>query len=73
MRHLTLANQLTILRMLLIPAVVLLVVYGYLGAALSVFLVAGATDALDETRRGVWRRRSWSRHRWRREWGYNRS
>jgi len=46
-RHLTLANQLTILRMLLIPAVVLLVVYGYLGAALSVFLVAGATDALD--------------------------
>ena len=43
----TLANQLTLLRMLLIPAFVLLVVYGYLGWALIVFLVAGATDAFD--------------------------
>ena len=43
----TLANQLTLLRMLLIPAFVLLVVYGYLGWALVVFLVAGATDAFD--------------------------
>ena len=43
----TLANQLTVLRMLLIPAFVLLVVYGYFGWALLVFLVAGATDALD--------------------------
>ena len=47
MRYLTLANQLTILRMLLIPAFVLLVVYGHLGAALGVFVVAGLTDALD--------------------------
>ncbi len=47
MRHLTLANQLTILRMLLIPAFVLLVVYQHLGAALGVFLTAGLTDALD--------------------------
>jgi cardiolipin synthase len=47
MRYLTLANQLTILRMLLIPAFVLLLVYQYLGAALSVFLLAGLTDALD--------------------------
>jgi len=47
MRYLTLANQLTILRMLLIPAFVLLVVYGYLGSALIVFLTAGLTDALD--------------------------
>jgi cardiolipin synthase len=46
-RYLTLANQLTILRMLLIPAFVLLVVYGHLGAALGVFVVAGLTDALD--------------------------
>jgi cardiolipin synthase len=45
--HLTLANQLTILRIMLIPAFVLLVVYGYLGWALIVFLIAGVTDALD--------------------------
>ncbi len=44
---LTLANQLTLLRMLLIPAFVLLVVYGEFGWALVVFIVAGATDALD--------------------------
>jgi cardiolipin synthase len=43
----TLANQLTLLRMLLIPAFVLLVVYGYVGWALLVFIVAGATDAFD--------------------------
>jgi cardiolipin synthase len=47
MRNLTLANQLTILRIMLIPAFVLLTVYGYLGAALLVFLTAGITDALD--------------------------
>jgi cardiolipin synthase len=43
----TLANQLTLLRMLLIPAFVLLLVYGYFGSALIVFCIAGATDALD--------------------------
>ena len=47
MGSLTLANQLTILRIMLIPAFVLLVVYGYLGWALLTFLVAGITDALD--------------------------
>ena len=47
MRNLTLANQLTILRIVLVPAFVLLVVYGRLGAALVVFIVAGITDALD--------------------------
>ena len=47
MGNLTLANQLTILRIMLIPAFVLLVVYGYLGWALLTFAVAGATDALD--------------------------
>jgi cardiolipin synthase len=46
-RNLTLANQLTILRIMLIPAFVLLVVYGHLGWALVTFLVAGITDALD--------------------------
>ena len=47
MKNLTLANQLTILRIALIPAFVLLVVYGHLGAALLVFSFAGLTDALD--------------------------
>ena len=47
MRNLTLANQLTLLRIMLIPAFVLLVLYGHLGAALLTFLVAGITDALD--------------------------
>jgi cardiolipin synthase len=47
LRNLTFANQLTILRIVLIPAFVLLVVYGRLGAALLVFITAGATDAFD--------------------------
>jgi len=44
---LTAANQLTLLRMLLIPAFVILVLYGYLGWALIVFVTAGVTDGLD--------------------------
>lgn len=44
---LTLANQLTLLRIALVPAFVLLVVYGYMGWALTVFVAAGLTDALD--------------------------
>jgi cardiolipin synthase (CMP-forming) len=47
MTVLTPANQLTLLRMLLIPAFVILVVYGYLGWALIVFATASVTDALD--------------------------
>ena len=47
MTALTPANQLTLLRMLLIPAFVLLVVYGRFGWALLVFMTAGLTDALD--------------------------
>jgi cardiolipin synthase len=43
----TLANQLTLLRVLLIPAFVILVIYGYFGWALIVFATAGLTDALD--------------------------
>lgn len=43
----TIANQLTLLRMLLVPAFVLLVLYSYFGSALVVFIVAGLTDALD--------------------------
>jgi len=44
---LTVANQLTLLRMLLIPAFIVLIVEGELGWALAVFLIAGVTDALD--------------------------
>ena len=47
MTAMTAANQLTLLRVVLIPAFVILVVYGYLGWALIVFAVAGLTDALD--------------------------
>jgi cardiolipin synthase len=47
MGNLTLANQLTIARIILIPLFVLLVSYDRLGAALTVFVVAGVTDALD--------------------------
>lgn len=54
MNALTPANQLTLLRMLLIPAFVILVVYGFLGWALVVFVTAGITDGLD----GVIARRS---------------
>ena len=44
---LTAANQLTLLRMLLIPAFVILVLYAHLGWALVVFVTAGITDGLD--------------------------
>jgi cardiolipin synthase (CMP-forming) len=45
--NLTAANQLTILRMLLIPAFVILLLYEHRGWALTTFLVAGLTDLLD--------------------------
>jgi cardiolipin synthase (CMP-forming) len=47
MTAMTPANQLTLLRVVLIPAFVILVIYGYLGWALVVFAIAGLTDALD--------------------------
>jgi len=47
MTAMTPANQLTLLRVVLIPAFVILVIYGYLGWALVVFGIAGLTDALD--------------------------
>ena len=47
MKNLTAANQLTILRMLLIPAFVILLLYGYRGWALIIFFTAGITDMLD--------------------------
>ena len=45
--NLTTANQLTILRMLLIPAFVIMLIYGYQGWALLTFMFAGLTDLLD--------------------------
>ena len=47
MTRLTVANQLTLLRMLLIPVFVILVVYGRPGWALATFVLAGITDGLD--------------------------
>jgi cardiolipin synthase (CMP-forming) len=44
---LTPANQLTMMRMLLIPAFVILLMYGYRGWALITFLTAGLTDLFD--------------------------
>ena len=44
---LTAANQLTLLRMLLIPAFVICVLDGDLGWALVAFVTAGVTDGLD--------------------------
>jgi len=43
----TLANQLTMLRMLLVPVFVLLMIYGEFGWALVTFIFAGITDLLD--------------------------
>jgi cardiolipin synthase (CMP-forming) len=45
--NLTTANQLTILRMLLIPPFVIMLIYGYQGWALITFIFAGLTDLLD--------------------------
>lgn len=42
-----LANWLTVLRIVLIPVFVTLLVYGWTGTALLVFVVAAATDSLD--------------------------
>lgn len=44
---LTAANQLTLLRMLIIPAFVILLLYGYHGWALVAFAAAGVTDLFD--------------------------
>ena len=43
----TLANQLTLLRMVLIPVFVILTLYGEFGWALVTFAIAGLTDLLD--------------------------
>ena len=55
MAVLTPANQLTLCRILLIPAFVILVVYGHLGWALVVFALAGLTDVLDGLIARTWK------------------
>jgi cardiolipin synthase (CMP-forming) len=45
--NLTAANQLTIARVLLVPAFVILLLYGYRGWALVTFFTAAVTDLLD--------------------------
>lgn len=47
MSTLTTANQLTLIRLLLVPTFVILIVYGFNGWALATFALAGVTDALD--------------------------
>ena len=47
MSALTLANQLTLLRLALVPAFVILMLYGKIGWALAAFITAGITDGLD--------------------------
>jgi cardiolipin synthase (CMP-forming) len=47
MNQLTAANLLTLLRMVLIPPFAILLLYGYRGWALLVFLAAGVTDLFD--------------------------
>jgi cardiolipin synthase len=44
---LTLANRLTILRILMAPVITVLLLYRQTGAALALFLLAGLTDGLD--------------------------
>ena len=43
----TAANQLTLLRLLLVPVFALCMMYGHPGWALVTFVIAGTTDALD--------------------------
>lgn len=43
----SLANHLTILRILMTPAIVILLLYKYMATAIILFLLAGLTDGLD--------------------------
>ena len=54
----TLANQLTVLRILLIPVFVLLLVYDARIAALIVFLLTGLSDVLDGYIARTWRQQT---------------
>jgi cardiolipin synthase len=54
----TLANQLTVLRILLIPVFVLLLVYDARIAALIIFLLTGISDVLDGYIARTWRQQT---------------
>ncbi len=56
--RLTVANQITLLRILLIPPFAVLTLYGYTGAAMLVFAAAGLTDLLDGLTARLTRQRS---------------
>lgn len=55
---LTLANRLTILRILMTPVIVVLLLYRHMGAALALFLLAGITDALDGLIARSWKQKT---------------
>jgi len=55
---LTLANRLTILRILMTPVIVVLLMYRLMAAALALFLLAGITDALDGLVARSWKQKT---------------
>ena len=55
---LTLANRLTILRILMTPVITVLLLYRQMGAALALFLLAGATDGLDGLVARYWKQKT---------------
>jgi cardiolipin synthase len=55
---LTLANRLTILRILMAPVVAILILYRQMGAALALFLLAGITDGLDGLVARSWKQKT---------------
>ena len=55
---LTLANRLTILRILITPVITILLMYRQGGAALALFLLAGITDGLDGLVARSWKQKT---------------
>ncbi len=55
---LTLANRLTILRILMTPVITVLLLYRQMGAALALFVAAGITDGLDGLVARSWKQKT---------------
>lgn len=55
---LTLANRLTLLRILVTPVITVLLLYRHMGAALALFLLAGITDGLDGLVARSWKQKT---------------